>query len=151
MRDVEDLLAARGVVVSYEAIRSWVAKFGLKYAKIIRLNRPAVADKWHMDEGVIPINGKKYWLWRAVDSQGDVLDILVQSRRNKQAVDRFVRKLFRAFGEPRVIVTDKLLSYGAALKDLLRESTTAATKALTIDPKGRTGQPEGEKKYGWFK
>jgi len=108
LRDVEDLLAARGVVVSYEAIRSLVAKFGLKYAKVIRRNRPSVADKWHMDEVVIPINGKKYWLWRAVDSQGDVLDILVQSRRNRQAADRFFRKLFKAFGEPRVIVTDKL-------------------------------------------
>ncbi|SMD13190.1 IS6 family transposase [Primorskyibacter flagellatus] len=118
LRDVEDLLAARGVVVSYEAIRSWVAKFGLKFAKVIRRNPPAVADKRHLDEVVIPINGKKYWLWRAVDSQGDVLDILVQSRRNRRAADRFFRKLFKAFGEPRVIVTDKLQSYGAALKKL---------------------------------
>lgn len=116
LRDVEDLLAARGVVVSYEAIRSWVAKFGLKYAKVIRRNRPVVADKWHLDEVVIPIYGKKNWLWRAVDSQGAVLDILVQSRRNRRAADRFFRKLFKAFGEPRVTVTDKLRSYGAALK-----------------------------------
>jgi putative transposase len=104
LRDVEDLLAARGVVVSYETIRAWVAKFGLQYAKAIRRDRPKVADKWHLDEVVLPINGKKYWLWRAVDSKGDVLDILVQSRRNKRAAIRFFRKLFKAFGEPRVIV-----------------------------------------------
>lgn len=77
-----------------------------------------MADKWHLDEVVIPINGKKYWLWRAVDSRGDVLDILVQARRDKRAASRFSRKLFKAFGEPRVIVTDKLRSYGAALKEL---------------------------------
>jgi putative transposase len=77
-----------------------------------------VADKWHLDEVVLPVNGKKYWLWCAVDSKGDVLDILVQYRRNKRAAIRFFRKLFKAFGEPRVIVTDKLRSYGAALKEL---------------------------------
>lgn len=118
LRDVEDLLAARGVVVSYETIRPWVAKFGLQYAKVIRRGRPKVADKWHLDEVVLPINGKKYWLWRAVDSKGDVLDTLVQSRSNKWAAIRFFHKLFNAFGEPRVIVTDKLKSYGAALKEL---------------------------------
>lgn len=118
LRDVEDLLAERGVVVSYETIRAWVAKFGSQYAKVIRRNRPRVADKWHLDEVVIPINGTKYWLWRAVDSRGDVLDILVQARRDKRAASRFFRKLFKAFGEPRVIVTDKLRSYWAALKEL---------------------------------
>jgi len=118
LRDVEDLLAARGVVLSYETIRAWVAKFGLQYAKAIRRDRPKVADKWHLDEVVLPINSKKYWLWRAVDSKGDVLDILVQSRRNKRAAIRFFRKLFKAFGEPWVIGTDKLRSYGAALKEL---------------------------------
>ena len=117
LRDLEDLLAARGIVVSYESIRSWVAKFGLKYTQVIRRDRPATADKWHLDEVVIPINGKKYWLWRAVDSRGDVLDILVQPRRNKRAASRFFRR-FKAFGAPRVIVTDKLRSYGAALKEL---------------------------------
>lgn len=118
LRDVEDLLAARGIVVSYETIRAWLAKFGSHYAKQIRRDRPRVADKWHLDEVVLPINGKKYWLWHAVDSKGDVLDILVQSRRNKRAASRFFRKLFKAFGAPRVIVTDKLRSYGAALKEL---------------------------------
>lgn len=69
-------MSARGIVVSYETIRAWVAKFGSQYAKVIRRDRPKVADKWHLDEVVLPINGKKYWLWRAVDSKGDVLDIL---------------------------------------------------------------------------
>ncbi|AGI70042.1 IS6-family transposase [Octadecabacter antarcticus 307] len=118
LRDVEDLLAARGIIVGYETIRAWVAKFRSQYAKVIRRDRPKVADKWHLDEVVLPINGKKYWLWRAVDSNGDVLDILVQSRRNKRAADRFFHKLFKTFGAPRVVVTDKLRSYGAALKDL---------------------------------
>ncbi len=111
-------MAARGITVSYGTIRAWVAKFGSQYAKVIRRDRPKVADKWQLDEVVLPINGKKYWLWRAVDSRGDVLDILVQSRRNKWAASRFFRKLFKAFGEPRVVVTDKLRSYGAALKDV---------------------------------
>jgi putative transposase len=88
-RDVEDILYKRGVIVSYETIRSWVGKFGHQYAKVIRRDQPATSDKWHLDEVVITIRGKKYWLWRAVDSKGDVLDILVQSRRNTKAADRF--------------------------------------------------------------
>lgn len=118
LRDVEDLLATRGVVVSYETIRAWAAKFGSKYARVIRRDHPKVANKWHLNEVVLPMNGQKYWLWRAVDSNGDVLDILVQSRRNKQAANRFFRKLFKAFGQPRVVVTDKLRNYGVALKSL---------------------------------
>jgi putative transposase len=117
-RDVEDLLYKRGVIVSYEKIRSWVGKFGRQYAKVIRRDRPAPSDKWHLDEVVITIRGKKYWLWRAVDSKGDVLDILVQSRRNTKAADRFFRKLFKQYGQPRVLIPDKLGSYGAALKPL---------------------------------
>lgn len=89
LRDVEDLLAVRGVVVSYKTIRAWVAKFGSQYAKVIRRDRPKVADKRHLDEVVLPINGKKFWLWRAVENRGDVLDILVQSRRNRRAANRF--------------------------------------------------------------
>ena len=118
LRDVEDLLYKRGVIVSYETIRAWVGKFGHQYAKVIRLDRPPPSGKWHLDEVVITICGKKYWLWRAVDSKGDVLDILVQSRRNTKAADRFFRKMFKQYGQPRVLVTDKLRSYGAALKPL---------------------------------
>lgn len=118
LRDVEDLLAARGVIVSYETVRKWVAKFGNQYASIIRRDRPVPSDKWHLDEVVIPICGRKFWLWRAVDSNGDVLDILVQPRRNTGAAKRFFRKLFKQYGRPRVVITDKLGSYSAALKCL---------------------------------
>ncbi len=129
-RDVEDLLAERGIVVSHESIRAWVGKFGHKYASVIRRNRPAPADKWHLDEVVIMIQGKKYWLWRAIDSKGAVLDILVQSRRNAKAADRFFRKLFKQYGQPRVIITDKLRSYGAALKRLAPGIDHRAHKGL---------------------
>ena len=114
LRDVEDLLAERGVTVSYETIRDWVKRFGHGFAAKIRRDRPAPADKWHLDEVVIRIKGKTYWLWRAVDANGDVLDILVQSRRNKAAARRFLLKLLKRWSAPRVIVTDKLRSYGAA-------------------------------------
>jgi len=77
LRDVEDLLATRGIIVSYETIRKWVGKFGTKYAASIRRDRPAPSDRWHLDKVVIPIRGRKFWLWRAIDSNGDVLDILV--------------------------------------------------------------------------
>jgi len=118
LRDVEDLLAERGIFVSYESIRVWMAKFGTQVAAKIRRDRPAPAEKWHLDEVVISIGGVKHWLWRAVDARGDVLDILVQSRRNKAAALRFFRKLFKRWGEPRVLVTDKLRSCGAALTEL---------------------------------
>ena len=114
LRDVEDLLAERGVVVSHETIRVWVARFGTQIAAKIRRDRPGPADKWHLDEVVLKINGTKHWLWRAVDANGDVLDILVQSRRDTAAARRFMRKLFRRWGLPRVVVTDKLGSYAAA-------------------------------------
>ena len=114
LRDVEDLLAERGVIVSHETIRVWVAKFGTQFAAKIRRDRPAPADKWHLDEVVLKINGVRHWLWRAIDANGDVLDILVQSRRDTAAAMRFMRKLFKRWGLPRVMVTDKLGSYPAA-------------------------------------
>ena len=118
LRDVEDLLASRGVRVSYETVRDWVARFGGQFAARIRHERPGPADKWHLDEVVISIKGKRHWLWRAVDANGDVLDILVQSRRNTSAAKRFFRKLFRRWGQPRVLVTDKLGSYAAAKTEI---------------------------------
>ncbi len=118
LREVDEMMLERGIDVSYETIRRWARNFGSLNARNLCRRQARPGDVWHLDEVVIPINGKKYWLWRAVDSQGDVLDILVQSRRNRRAADRFFRKLFKAFGEPRVIVTDKLRSYGAALKKL---------------------------------
>ncbi|WP_371933300.1 IS6 family transposase [Ruegeria discodermiae] len=118
LRDVEDLLASRGIRVSHETIRAWVARFGRQFAAKIRRDRPKPADKWHLDEVVILIKGRKHWLWRAIDAHGDVLDILVQPRRNKRAAKRFFRKLFRRWGQPRVLVTDKLRSYAAARAEI---------------------------------
>jgi putative transposase len=117
LRDVEDLLAARDIVVSHESVREWINRFGPQMAAQIRRDRPAPADKWHLDEVVITIRGEPHWLWRAVDSQGDVLEILVQKRRNATAAKRFLRKLMRHWGAPRVVVTDKLKSYAVALRD----------------------------------
>ena len=91
--DVEDLFAERGVIVSRETVRKWVNRFGRHFAHCIKRDRPAAADKWHLDEVVVPINGAKMWLWRAVDGSGDVLDILVQPRRNAKAAKRVLRQL----------------------------------------------------------
>lgn len=102
--DVEDLLAARGVIVSRETVRLWVNRFGLHFADCIKRDRPQPNDKWHMDEVVIMIRGKKHWLWHAIAANGDVLDILVQTRRNAKAAKRFFRGLVAKFGEPRVVI-----------------------------------------------
>lgn len=118
LRDVEDLLASRGIIVSYETIRDWVLNFGVQFAKKIRRDWSRTADKRHLDEVVITIKGRKIWLWRAVDSNGGVLDILVQSRRSKTPAKRFFRKLFKTWGQPQVIVTDKLGSYAAAKTEI---------------------------------
>jgi putative transposase len=119
-RDVEELLFVRGVIVSYEAIRKWCRKFGQHYANQLRRRRPKPGDKWHLDEVFLTINGERHYLWRAVDQAGNVLDILVQSRRNKAAAKKFFRKLLKRLTYvPRVIITDKLKSYGAAKRDIL--------------------------------
>ena len=101
----------RGVIVSRETIRLWVNRFGAHFADRILRDRPSAADTWDLDEVVIPVNGTKYWLWRAVDANGEVLDILVQPRRNAKAAKRFLKRLIAQFGAPRVVVTDKLRSY----------------------------------------
>ena len=119
-RDVEELLAQRGIIVTYETIRQWCLKFGQTYANELRRRRPRCGDKWYMDEVMLSIRGQKHVLWRAVDQDGNVLDILVQSRRNKKAAKRFFRKLLKGLQYvPRVIITDKLRSYGAAKREIL--------------------------------
>jgi putative transposase len=119
-RDVELLLAERGLIVSYETIRQWCLKFGKGYARKLRRRRGQPGDKWHIDEVFIKINGKTHYLWRAVDQEGIVLDILVTRRRNKEAAKQFFLKLLQGLEyEPRVIITDKLRSYGAALREVL--------------------------------
>lgn len=128
--DVEDLLAARGVIVSREAIRLWVNRFGSHFADCISRERPRPNDKWHMDEVVITIRGKKHWLWRAIDADGDVLDILVQTRRNAKAAKRFFQRLVSQFGEPRVVITDKLRSYIKPVKTQAPNADHRAHKGL---------------------
>jgi putative transposase len=118
-RDVEDMLTERGIDVSYETVRRWSVKFGLDYARKLRRLRPRPDGRWHLDEVFASINGKRMYLWRAVDSEGEVLDILVQSRRNKKAALKLLRNLLKKQGfVPDAFVTDKLPSYGAALKEL---------------------------------
>src|SRR5918997_2131246 len=120
LRMVEEMLAARGILVSHETVRRWALKFGQAFANRIRRRLPRAGDKWHLDEVAIKIAGVKHWLWRAVDQNGMVLDVLVQSRRDKRAAERLLRKpLKRQCRAPRVMVTDKLASYGAAKKELM--------------------------------
>jgi putative transposase len=120
-REVEEMMMERGVVVSHETIRQWCQKFGQTYANGLRHRRPRRGDKWHLDEVFITINGTRQYLWRAVDQDGNVLDILVTSRRDAKAATRFFRKLltgsFRSV--PRVLITDKLASYGVAHRRLM--------------------------------
>src|SRR5919197_544974 len=119
-RDVEELPFARGVTVTYEAIRKWCRKFGQQYANQLRHRRPQPGDKWHLDEVFLTINGERHYLWRAVDQDDNVLDILVQSRRNKHAAKKFFCKLLKGLQYvPQVIITDKLKSYGAAKREIL--------------------------------
>jgi putative transposase len=118
-RDVEDLLAERGVIVSYEAIRFWCLKSGLKYARSIRRKKGRLGDTWYIDEVFVNIQGEQRYLWRAVDQDGDVMDILVTSRRDKWAAKRFFRKVLKDQGEvPWRLVTDKLKSYSAAHREV---------------------------------
>jgi transposase-like protein len=114
-RDVEDLLAERGLDVSYETARRWVLKFGPLFARELRRGRPRPTARWHLDEMAVMIVGRRFWLWRAVDDEGEVLDLLVQRRRDKAAAAKLMRKLLKKQGfAPDVLVTDKLHSYGAA-------------------------------------
>src|SRR3954465_14109464 len=120
LRMVEEMLAARGITVSHETMRQWALKFGQDFANRIRRRLPRAGDKWHLDEVEIRIAGTKHWLWRAVDQDGLVLDVLVQSRRDKRAAKRLLRKLLKKQGRPpRVMVTDKLASYPAAKRELM--------------------------------
>src|SRR5881227_2944937 len=120
LRMVEEMLAARGIDVSHEAVRQWGRKFGQDFANQIRRRLPRPGDKWHLDEVCLMIRGKKRWLWRAVDQTGIVLDVLVQSRRDKQAAKRLLRKLLkRQMRPPRVMITDKLANYGAAKREIM--------------------------------
>ena len=119
-RDAEDLLAQRGVTVTYETIRQWCQRFGPIYARRLRRRRGRMGDTWHLDEVFVTIQGRQQYLWRAVDEDGDVLDILVQSHRNRRAAVRFFRKLLKTQGRiPRRLITDQLRSYAAACRTVM--------------------------------
>jgi putative transposase len=120
MPDVEELMADRGVTLSHEAVRYWCRKFGQVYAKRLRHRHPRPGDKWHLDEVFLTISGERHYLWRAVDQDGHTLDILVQRRRDRKAAKKFFRKLLKGLTYvPRVIITDQLKSYRAALREVL--------------------------------
>ncbi|WP_339949284.1 IS6 family transposase [uncultured Albimonas sp.] len=121
-RDVEDLLAERGIDASYETVRRWTLKFGAAYAQRIRAGRRRPSSRWHLDEALIRIQGRFHYLWRAVDDEGEVLEVIVQPRRDRKAALKLLRKLLKRQGfVPDAIVTDRLRSYGAALRDLALE------------------------------
>ena len=118
-RDVEDLLAERGIIVSYEYIRYWCIKFGSKYSRRLKRRHQGFGDTFFMDEVFVKIGGIQHYLWRAVDQDGEVVDIFLQKSRNAGAAKRFFKRLFKAYkGKPRKIVTDKLASYGVAHREL---------------------------------
>ncbi|MDQ1022316.1 IS6 family transposase [Streptomyces afghaniensis] len=130
-REVEELMLQRGIVLSYETVRRWCVKFGLAYARELRRRRPRPGDKWHLDEVFIKINGEQKYLWRAVDQDGMVLDILVQNQRDKTAARRFFRRLMKKTRTvPRVVVTDRLRSYGAAHREVMPSVEHRSHKGL---------------------
>jgi putative transposase len=136
-REVEEMMLERGVVVSHETIRQWCHKFGQTYANELRRRRPRPGDKWNLDEVFIKVNGKTHYLWRAVDQHGNVLDILVTSRRDTKAATRFFRKLLTGLRYvPRVLITDKLGSYAAAHRRTLRSVEHRAKTRRTCDDLG---------------
>ncbi|PWI05972.1 IS6 family transposase [Streptomyces sp. NWU339] len=130
-REVEELMLQRGVIVSHETIRRWCLKFGQSYANALRRRRPRPGDKWHLDEVFVKINGMRHYRWRAVDQDGTVLDILVQNRRDTAAARRFFRTLLtKTCSVPRVVVTDKLRSYGTAHRELMPSVEHRSHKGL---------------------
>jgi putative transposase len=150
-RDVEEMLAQRGVDVSYETIRCWTIKFGPQIARNLKKRRPAPSPRWHLDEVVCTIGGKRMYLWRAVDDEGEVLDVVVQKRRDHHAALTLLKRLLRNQPiEPQAIVTDGLASYGSALRELglerlhrpgrLRENNRAENSHLPIRRRERKMQ-----------
>jgi putative transposase len=130
-REIEEMMLGRGIIVSHETVRQWCAKFGQTYANALRRRRVRPGDKWHVDEVFITISGQRCYLWRAVDQHGNVLDVLVTSRRDTTAATRFFRKLLKGLEYvPRVLITDKLRSYGAARRRVLRSVEHRRSKYL---------------------
>jgi putative transposase len=132
LRDVELILAERGIVVTHESIRQWGLKFGADFARKLHRRRPKTGDTWHLDEVFLRINGVLHYVWRAVDQHGVVLDILVQGRRNATAAKRFFKRLLAGLKyKPKRIVTDGLRSYGAAKREVLPDVRHRTSRYLT--------------------
>ena len=135
-RDVEDLLAQRGITVSYESIRHWCGTFGSAYARRLRRRPGTVGDTWHLDELFVTIRGQRQYLWRAVDQDGEVIDILLQPRRDRHAAARFLRRLLKRSGRvPYRLVTDRLGSYRAAHRAVMPSGSTIPGATPTTWPK----------------
>ena len=138
VRDVEDLLAQRGVTVSYETIRHWCQTFGVDYARKLRCRRGRMGDTWYLDEVFVTFHGRRQYLWRAVDQDGDLLDILVQSRRDRQAAVRFFRKVSKGQGRaPHRLVTFKLRSYSAAHRTVMPSVVHSTQRTRTTARRSR--------------
>ena len=128
-RDIEDLSAERGITVSYESIRLWCNKFGPKYAKRLKKRHQGFGDTFYIDEVFVKIGGKQHYLWRAIDQDGEVVDVFLQARRDGAAAKRFFKRLLKNHQrEPRKIVTDKLRSYGVAHRELMPETIHDTTR-----------------------
>ena len=144
LRMVEEMLSARGICVTYETVRQWGKKFGKAFSDQIRQRAPVRGDKWHMDEVVVSIAGEQHWLWRAVDQNGFVLDVLVQCRRDTRAAQRLMRKLLKSAGAPpRVMITDKLPSTALRGRRWAFTSNTASIRVSTIARRTLISQPGG--------
>ena len=139
-RDIEKMMLYRGVKVTYESIREWCQKFGQQYANHLRRKRPYIADKWHLDEVVVAIKGQQYYLWRAVDSEGNVLDVLLQQHRDTKAAKRFFRKVLNAVHtqEPRVINVDKNAAYPKPIDELKEKEELSCPKLVFATQPGKS-------------
>ncbi len=146
-REVEELLAERGITVTYETVRQWCQKFGPTYARKLKKRQGRLGDTWHIDEVFVTIQGQQHYLWRAVDQDGDTIDILVQRRRNKHAAVRFFRRLIKGQGnEPRWLVTDKLRSYDVAHRTVM--PAVAHIKAAYANNRAEVShQPTRQQEY----
>ena len=146
-RDAEDLLAQRGITVSYETIRQWCRTFGPAYARSLRRRRGRLGDTWYLDELFVNIQGRRQYVWRAVDQDGDVIDLLVQVRRDRHAARRFFRKLLKGQGrEPRRLITDKLRSYSAA-HGILMPSVVHSTQQYENNRAEVSHQPTRQREH----
>ncbi|MGB5301210.1 MAG: IS6 family transposase [Thiogranum sp.] len=154
-RDIEDLLAERGITVSREAIRLWCIKFGALYARRLRRKYRGYGDTFFIDEVFVKINGKQHYLWRAVDQDGEVVDVYLQDKRNGDAAKRFFRRLLRSHGEePRKIVTDKLRSYPVAhrevMPDVIHDTSQYANNRAEQSHEPTRARERGMRKFKSF-